>query len=171
MTGQETQEADSLDLLLKDLTPRLQALLWRYHVPEMDGQDLVQDAVLALLASRSRIENKPAWLLVAARNQCVSYQRRRNCWSRLVDSMDPERLRLLAPLVEAPQKATEIDHDIARVKRIWAELSESDRMLLALRFFHGLGPSAIASRIRCHPGSVRRATLRALARIKRALGI
>jgi RNA polymerase sigma factor (sigma-70 family) len=168
MTCPVTQESDRLAALLKILEPQLRALLWRYRVPEMDAQDLIHDAVLAMLSRELQIADPRNWLFIAARNQCVSYLRRRHCWSRLVDAMDPERLQLLAPLVEPPQRAAEIDHD---VHCILAKLAESDRTLLTLRYIEGLGPTEIAAQIGCHPGSVRKATLRALSRIQDALGL
>lgn len=62
--------------LFERARPRLRALLKLYSVAPEDGEDLLQEAVLALWRKRIGVEDYEAWLVSALRVECLRYWRR-----------------------------------------------------------------------------------------------
>ena len=147
------------------LRPRMLSILARYKIPAADGDDLLQDALLATLKRWEDIENIEAWLLSVLRHQCCNYQRRRSCWSRIVQPMDPAELQAISFPLEPPQELLEVQCDLQRLR---PELCSDERHLLFLWFSEDLGRKEIASRIGCHPANVPKVIRRVLARLKAA---
>jgi RNA polymerase sigma factor (sigma-70 family) len=142
--------------------PRLRALLYRYQISATDGEDLLQEALLASLSHWEEIDNKQGWLLVTVRNLCSAYRRRQKCWARLVQATDDESIQMLARALPPPQSQVEINRDL---RRLLAHVGEHERYILYLKYVEQLGPSELASRIDCHPASVRKMVLRAMSRL------
>jgi RNA polymerase sigma factor (sigma-70 family) len=158
---------DSADIraVLELMAPRLRMVLARYQIPPADGEDLIQEAVLVTLSRWAEIHNKQGWLLITLRNLCTVYLRRQKCWTRLIESMDPQCLQALAVAMAPSQPACDTSRDL---RKLLATLDARERQLLYLRYCENLGPSEVASRLGCHPASVRRMVLRLVARLKAA---
>lgn len=150
-----------------NLRARTRALLWRYRIPSCDQEDLLQDALLAMVRAGEGVAHRERWLLGTARNLCAEYHRRRKCWERLVEFVDPETLCSLTPLIDPPQSSAEASHDLSKAL-ILSQLTPHERTMIRLRFEQGLASWEIASRIGCHEGNVRKATAKALARLRQA---
>src|SRR5947199_1593934 len=114
-------DPDAITGVLEFLTPRLRRLLARYQIPAMEGEDLLQDALLATLSQWDQIENKEGWLLMTMRNLCSAYSRKRRCWARLVHTTDTETLQALADALTPPQARREVIRDL---KRLLEEVSD-----------------------------------------------
>ena len=73
------QPCDDLGLqeFLDRMRPRLRALFTRYRVPAQDTEDILQQALLALVYKREKIRDPQAWLLGTLRNTCLLYWRER----------------------------------------------------------------------------------------------
>ncbi len=156
---------DAIRSVLEQLTPRLRVLLNRYQISHADGEDLLQEALLVTFSRWEEIDNKAGWLLITVRNLCSAYQRRRRCWSRLVQAVDDEAIQMLARTLPPPQDQVEIIEDI---KKLFSRVAAVDRNVVYLKYCEDLGPTQLASRIDCHPASVRKMTLRALEHLRRA---
>jgi RNA polymerase sigma factor (sigma-70 family) len=155
-------DSNSIQSVLELLTPRLRIMIFSYHISSIDGEDLIQEAILAILPKWGEIQNKEGWLLNTVRNLCSAHQRRQKCWSRLVQSTDAETLQKLARALSPPQIRTEYIEDL---KRLLGEVGGRDRYLLYLKFYEELGPTELASRMGCHPANVRKMALRILRRL------
>ena len=76
----------SVECLLNEQRPQILAILARYRVPASDAEDLVQDALLALVYKHESIRKPQAWLLGTLRNRCRLYWRQRRL--RICESLD-----------------------------------------------------------------------------------
>src|SRR4051812_50221583 len=71
------QEEAVLELFLHRIRPRLRALFSRYRIPLEDTEDILQQALLALLYQWQTVRDPEAWLLGTLRNRCLLYWRDR----------------------------------------------------------------------------------------------
>src|SRR6185295_15003659 len=62
--------------LLEHARPRLQALLNLHRVAPEDGEDVLQEALLALWRKRAQVKDYEAWLFSAVRMECLRYRTR-----------------------------------------------------------------------------------------------
>jgi RNA polymerase sigma factor (sigma-70 family) len=161
MSGDVNEETTAE--VLSALLPRLRKLISRYQIPSQDGEDLAQEVVSIALLHWKQIEHKDRWLLVATKNLCAAYHRRRKAWDRLVQSVDPSELQALPRIVSPPQENSDRVRDL---KRLFAKLDRKHRLLIYLRYYEELGPTELAAQIGCHPANVRKALLRTLARLR-----
>lgn len=160
-------EPPGLEAVLRRLDPRVRALLWRYRIPPSDRDDVFQEAILAMLRAGEEVADRERWCFATARNLCAEYHRRRKCWERLVEPVDPATLCGLTPAIDPPQSAAEAKHDLQTALDL-SQLSDNERKLIRLRYGYGLASHEIASRMGCHQGNVRKATAKALARLRQA---
>jgi DNA-directed RNA polymerase specialized sigma24 family protein len=65
----------SLEDFLKRVRPRLKAQFLRYGIPLQDTEDILQQALLALIYQRQEIRDPEAWLIGTVRNKCLLYWR------------------------------------------------------------------------------------------------
>jgi RNA polymerase sigma factor (sigma-70 family) len=166
MNGEmQDRKTEEVEVALAVLRPRLLSVLAQYQIPPADGDDLLQEAVIAALGQWDRIENRQAWLLTVLRYRCSLYRRRRNCWKRLILAMDPDDLQALAKPMDPPQELQDIRRDLRRLMR---DLSPDELRLLTMRFVQNLGRKEVASRLGCHPANVPKVLHRILVRLKTA---
>jgi hypothetical protein len=59
---------------LKDVEPRLNRLLADYHIPIEDREDIVQQALLALLYQWEKIREPESWLFGTIKRHCLMYK-------------------------------------------------------------------------------------------------
>jgi RNA polymerase sigma factor (sigma-70 family) len=156
-------ESDSIERVLESLAPRLRTLMCRYHISYEDREDLVQEAILVTLPRWEEIENKQGWLLTTIRNLCSVYQRRRKCWSKLVQNTDTSTLQSLAPCIPPPQVQSDYATDL---KIILNKTDRKEIFFLYLRYVEELGPTELAAKIGCHPANIRKRAIRTLRHIQ-----
>src|SRR5260370_415108 len=80
--------------VLEPVRPQLVKMLKAYRVPLPDSQDLVQDALLALVTRWEHVREPGLWLIGAVRNLCRKYVRRQ--LSSKTVRVDREQLEWLA---------------------------------------------------------------------------
>src|ERR1700744_6655193 len=71
------QVESSLEGFLKQVRPRLKAAFARYRIPPQDNEDILQQALMALVHRGEGIRDPEAWLLGTVRNKCLLYWRGR----------------------------------------------------------------------------------------------
>ncbi len=103
----------SLEALLVSLRPRLRRLFARYQVPVEEGEDILQQALLALVVKGQEVFCPEAWLLGTVRNRCLLYWRRRR--RALQDSMDPRLLEALAAPTQPLQEIDDLRRDLEKL--------------------------------------------------------
>jgi RNA polymerase sigma factor (sigma-70 family) len=171
MAAPEAQPAlDPITTFFHRIRPRLLRLLSRAHIPALDREDLLQDALVDLVVQWSRIEHPEAWLLGTLRNKSLSYLRnqRRGFRGRCVAVGGPEDLERLA----GPVPADELDQrlDLACLARA---LPVRQQRILWLYYGLGLSERELLDHLAAkRPTSVqtlRKDRWRAILRLRRAL--
>jgi RNA polymerase sigma factor (sigma-70 family) len=165
MSALNTSAAESsLELFLKYVRPRMKTLLVHYGVPPQDSEDIVQQALLALLYQRHAIRDPEAWLMGTLRNKCLLYWRERR--RKLYDAVDAAMLELMAEPLPPEQESEDLRRDLeAAIER----LPERCRALLALRYSQGYEPPELARRLGYRPTSISKTTTRCLAALTQQL--
>lgn len=112
-TGGQRREELSLEELLIAIQPRIRVLFARYRVPVEEGEDILQQALLALVIHGERVFNREAWLLGTLRKRSLLYWRRQR--KALHEAVDPQLLELLAPSIQPPQEHDDLRRDLERL--------------------------------------------------------
>jgi RNA polymerase sigma-70 factor (ECF subfamily) len=158
------QVESSLEGFLKQVRPRLKATFIRYRIPLQDTEDILQQALMALVYHREEIRDPEAWLLGTVRNKCLLYWRERR--RRLYESVDAAVLDAIAEPVGPAQESSHFQHDLAQALE---RLPERCRELLAMRYHQGYDPLELAERLGYSPASISKVTTRCLAALTRHL--
>ena len=153
----------SLEQLLRNLRPRLKGLFARYGIPPQDTEDILQQALLALVHQRNEIRDSEAWLFGCLRNKCLLYWRDHR--RRLYEAVDAAVLELVAEPMAPAQEAVDLRRDLASALD---QLPERCRYLLSLRY-QGHETSELAARLGYSQGSISKVTTRCLAALTRRL--
>ncbi len=150
--------------IFERIRPRAQGLLYRYHIPRQDADDLLQQALLVLFTKYGEVRYPEAWILGTLRNQCLRYWRRHRM--RASDPLDDDLLERLGEPLPPRQELGDLRRDL---ELAIARLPERHRAVLRLRFGFGLGAAEIASRLDYRPASIRKILNRCLAALGREL--
>jgi RNA polymerase sigma-70 factor (ECF subfamily) len=145
--------------------PRLERIVAHFRIPAAEAEDLLQEVWLSAVRHWERLENPEAWLSRAFYLICCAHCGRRKKRQRL-HYMDVPLLETLAPAEKPAQERTELLRDLSTLA---AFLSQRDRLLLQLRYVLGLSCAETAIRLGCRPGSVRKLSARALARMRQGV--
>ncbi len=144
--------------LIERVYPRLRRIVSRYRIPPQDGEDLLQETFLILVAKWETVENPDAWILATLANRCIIYWRKSR--SRLWDLVDGAVLEMLAE--EAPHAQNGVDLRVD-LENLLANLPDRCRSLLRLRYQLGCSTTETAERTGYSPSSVRKITRRCIA--------
>ncbi|HEX9941285.1 MAG TPA: RNA polymerase sigma factor [Thermoanaerobaculia bacterium] len=137
--------------------PRLQALLRLYRVGPEDGEDLLQEAILALWRKRVQVKDYEAWLLSALKVECLRYRRRAG--RQIYSALDEPALERLA----GPDGFSETDPSLRQdLRRLIRRLPARHQALIHLRYGLGLTPEETASRLGYRLSSLKKTTTRCL---------
>ncbi|HEV3073597.1 MAG TPA: sigma-70 family RNA polymerase sigma factor [Thermoanaerobaculia bacterium] len=141
---------------LEAARPKLYSMLASYKVPPEDADDLLHDAILALLKQGTDgVANPQAWLLGILRIKILDYRRWRARQSSLMQLLS----RAIVASEPPPQLHLDAVHDLLALT---AHLPARVVTILWLRFGLGRKPREVAQILRCRPDSVRKLTRRAL---------
>jgi len=154
----------SLEQFLAKVRPRLKILFARYRIPPQDTEDILQQALLALVYQRQGIRDPEAWLLGTLRNKCLVYWRDHR--RKLYDAVDAAVLECMAEPLAPAQEDADLRRDLATAIE---RLPERCRSLLSLRYRHGYEPPELAKRLGYSPSSISKVTTRCLAALTRQL--
>jgi len=155
---------DSLEEFLKRVRPRVKALFLRYRIPPQDTEDILQQALLALVYHRESIRDPEAWLLGTLRNKSFLYWRVQR--RKLYEAVDSTVLEVMAAPLESTQEEEDLRRDLAGVLEL---LPERCRSLLSLRYRQGCNPAEMARQLGYSQGSISKITTRCLAALTRRL--
>jgi RNA polymerase sigma factor (sigma-70 family) len=165
MSALDHPEVDtSLEDFLKRVRPRLKALFQRYSIPPQDTEDILQQALLALIYQRQAIRDPEAWLIGTVRNKCLLYWRAHR--RKLYEAVDAAVLDCMAEPMQPAQEALDVRRDLAAAI---GDLPERCRSLLALRYQQGYEPAEVAERLGYSQSSISKVTQRCLAALTRRL--
>jgi len=160
----QRQVETSLEDFLKRVRPRLKTLFARYRIPPQDTEDLLQQALLALVYQRQNIRDPEAWLVGTLRNKCLLYWRERR--RKLYDAVDSAVLECMAEPMAPAQEGADLARDLTSVLE---RLPERCRSLLSLRYRQGFEPTELAERLGYSQSSISKITTRCLAALTRHL--
>lgn len=163
---EETWSAE-LGAVLEQVRPQLARLFGAYRIPAPDAEDLVQDALLGLVANWPDVREPCAYLVGAARHLCRFYVRQQIRQRARIAPADPDQLERLAG--SAPSGQDERDA-LADVERLARTLGPRPRHLLRLLLGLGFDEDELARSLGgAKPASLRRARRRALTRLRELL--
>lgn len=153
----------SLEAFLRNVRPRLKTLFVRYAIPPQDTEDLLQQALLALIYQRHVVRDPESWLIGTLRNKCLLYWREHR--RKLYEVVDATVLELMAEPIPPAQETTDMRRDLANALE---QLPERCRSLLSLRY-QGFEPLEVAERLGYSQASIGKVTNRCLAALTRRL--
>lgn len=151
--------------LLRRLRPRVLWLLGRHRIPPQDGDDLVQQTLLALIGKYGEVRDPEAWVLGTLRHKCLRYWRRS---ATLFERVEEEVLEQTAPAEAPGQELADLRHDL---EAALARLPERCRRILRQRYALGYRATEIAEALGYPPATVRKITSRCLRALARELGV
>jgi RNA polymerase sigma factor (sigma-70 family) len=158
------QEEAGLELFLHQVRPRLKLLFARYRIPPQDTEDILQQALLALIYQWQGIRDPEAWLLGTVKNRCLLYWRDRR--RQLYEVVDSTVLDWLAEPMAPAQEHADLVRDLSTVIE---RLPERCQSLLLLRYRLGYEAAEVAERLGYSPTSMSKITTRCLAALMRQL--
>ncbi len=134
-------DASAGEMLCDLYHPALMRFCFRYLGSEDEAEDVVQEVFLRVLKNDARPENFRAWIYKIARNRCLDVIRmrgRRRDHQALptASRLDADLTGCLTRLVRREQRA--------HLRRALAELPESQREVLHLRYAEDLSRADIA---------------------------
>ncbi len=140
----------------------------RVHRPA-DAEDLTQIVFVKALEALPRYESRGipfgGWLFRLARNTVIDFTRTRHEHAELSAAED------VSGSDEAPEDVALARQDMEAVAQALAALTDEQRDAIALRFFAGLSAREAAAAMGKQEGTVRGLQFRAIAALRRRLGI
>lgn len=161
---ERTENALPFEQFLKEVEPRLKRLLALYRIPSQDAEDILQQALLALLYQWERVRNPESWLFGTVRRHCLMYWRSQR--RRIYSSVDATILEWLSAPVEPSQERADLIYDL---ENLIDRLPSRCRTLLRLRFRLGYEPLEVARKLGYRASSIGKVTKRCLAALSREL--
>ena len=140
----------------------------RVHRPS-DAEDLTQLVFVKVLEALPRYEQRGipfgGWLFRLARNTIIDHTRTRR------DHADLDALSDRATDEAGPDEVVALRGDLDRVAQALTELTDEQREAIELRFFAGLSAREAAEVMGKQEGTVRGLQFRAIAALRRSLGM
>lgn len=160
----QPQVESPLEGCLQGARARLKTLFAHYRIPPQDTEDILQQALLALVYHRDGIRDPEAWLLGTVRNKCLLYWREQR--RKIYDAVDAVVLDAMAEPLHPAQEGADMRRDLESALE---RLPERCRSLLSLRYRQGYAPAELAERLGYSPASISKITTRCLATLTRQL--
>lgn len=156
--------AETFERFLKAIGPKMKRVLTANHIPIEDAEDVLQQALLALVYQWDSIRDPESWLLGTLRRHCLMYWR--NHRRRLYSAVDSTLLEWLSQPVAPAQERSDLLYDL---RHMIARLPARCRSLLELRFQLGFEPAEVARRLGYRDSSIGKVTNRCLAALAREM--
>lgn len=161
---EHSEAAIPFDDLLKRAEPRLKRMLALYRIPPEDAEDLVQQALLALLYQWEQVRDPESWLMGTLKRHCLMYWRKDR--RRIYSAVDSALLEWLSGAVSPPQERADLLCDL---DNLLGRLPSRCRSVLRLRFRWGYEPPEVARHLGYRESSIGKITTRCLAALSREL--
>jgi RNA polymerase sigma factor (sigma-70 family) len=164
LTPEPTENVTTFEDFLKAVEPRLKRLLALHHIPSDDAEDVLQQALLALLYQWERVRDPESWLFGTVRRHCLMYWRTHR--RRIYSAVDSTLLELLSAPMAPSQERTDL---ICDLESLIDRLPLRCRSVLRLRFRLGYEPTEVAQMLGYRESSIGKITTRCLAALSREL--
>ncbi|HEY2292234.1 MAG TPA: sigma-70 family RNA polymerase sigma factor [Thermoanaerobaculia bacterium] len=159
-----TETVTTFEDFLKAVEPKLKRLLAQYHIPSDDAEDVLQQALLALLYQWERVRDPDSWLFGTVRRYCLMYWRTHR--RRIYNAVDSTLLELLSAPMAPSQERADL---ICDLESLIDRLPRRCRSVLRLRFRLGYEPTEVAQMLGYRESSIGKITTRCLAALSREL--
>lgn len=143
---------------LKEVEPRLKRLLANHRIPPEDAEDVLQQALLALVYQWERVRDPESWLFGTVKRHCLMYWRAQR--RRIYSSVDDTLLEWLASPVAPSQEHADLISDL---ENLIDRLPARCRRVLRMRFRLGYEPLEVAGKLGYRESSIGKVTTRCLA--------
>ncbi|HEY0513290.1 MAG TPA: sigma-70 family RNA polymerase sigma factor [Thermoanaerobaculia bacterium] len=164
LTPEPTENALSFEDFLKAVEPRLKRLLTVYRIPSEDAEDVLQQALLALLYQWERVRDPESWLFGTVKRHCLMYWRTHR--RRIYSAVDSTILEWLSEPIAPSQERADLLCDL---ESLINQLPARCRSILRLRFRLGYEPPEVARMLGYRESSIGKVTTRCLAALSREL--
>jgi RNA polymerase sigma factor (sigma-70 family) len=154
----------TFEQFLKAMGPKMKRLLAANHIPTADAEDVLQQALLALIYRWDTIRDPETWLLGTLRRHCLMYWRDQR--RRLYSAVDTAILEWLSRPVAPDQERSDLLRDL---RQMLERLPARCRSVLELRFQLGYEPAEVARRLGYRDSSIGKVTDRCLAALAREM--
>lgn len=156
--------SSALEPFLKAMGPKMKRLLASHRIPIDDAEDVLQQALLALIYQWDDIRDAELWLLGTLRRHCLMYWRTHR--RRLYSAVDSTILEWLSQPVAPAQERSDLLCDL---RQMIGRLPPRCRSVLELRFQLGYEPAEVAQRLGYRDSSIGKVTNRCLAALAREM--
>jgi RNA polymerase sigma factor (sigma-70 family) len=156
--------SSSFEQFLTAMGPKMKRLLAANRIPGEDADDVLQQALLALIYHWDTIRDPESWLLATLRRHCFLYWR--NHRRRLYSAVDTTILEWLSQPVSPPQERGDL---ICDLRQLIERLPARCRSVLELRFLLGYESQEVARRLGYRGSSMTQVTNRCLAALAREM--
>jgi RNA polymerase sigma factor (sigma-70 family) len=164
LTPEPTQNAESFEDFLTAMEPKLKRLLAVYRIPADDAEDVLQQALLALLYQWERVRDPESWLFGTVKRHCLMYWRTHK--RRIYLAVDSTILEWLSEPIAPNQEKADLLCDL---ESLIHQLPPRCRSILRLRFRLGYEPPEVAKMLGYRESSIGKITTRCLAALSREL--
>jgi RNA polymerase sigma factor (sigma-70 family) len=164
LTPEPIENVASFEDFLKGVEPRLKRLLAVYRIPCDDAEDVLQQALLALLYQWERVRDPESWLFGTVRRHCLMYWRTHR--RRIYSAVDSAILEWLSQPIAPSQERTDLLCDL---ESLIQRLPTRCRSVLRLRFRLGYEPPEVARLLGYRESSIGKITNRCLAALSREM--
>jgi RNA polymerase sigma factor (sigma-70 family) len=164
LTPEPTENVATFEDFLKAVEPRLKRLLALYRIPSDDAEDVLQQALLALLYQWERVRDPESWLFGTVRRYCLMYWRTHR--RRIYSAVDSALLEWLSTPIAPSQERMDLLCDL---ESLIERLPPRCRSVLRLRFRLGYEPLEVARMLGYRESSIGKITNRCLAALSREL--
>ncbi len=165
-------DADAYQELVRRYQGPAHRLAWLITRDVAGAEDVTQDAFVKAYYALDRFRSGSAfrpWLFRIVANEAKNRRRGRKRQEGLVERLGPERAS--GGAVPSPE-VTALVNDERRVLLAAIErLKESDRTVIALRYFMDLSEAEMATALGCAPGTVKSRLSRALGRLRKEMPV
>jgi RNA polymerase sigma factor (sigma-70 family) len=164
LTPEPTENLTTFEDFLKAVEPKLKRLLALHHIPGDDAEDVIQQALLALLYQWERVRDPESWLFGTVKRHCKMYWRTHR--RRIYSAVDSALLELLSAPMAPSQERTDLLCDL---ESLIDRLPRRCRSVLRLRYRLGYEPTEVAQMLGYRESSIGKITNRCLAALSREL--
>ncbi|HEY9423009.1 MAG TPA: sigma-70 family RNA polymerase sigma factor [Thermoanaerobaculia bacterium] len=158
-----TENAAPFEEFLREVEPKLKRLLATWKIPSEDAEDILQQALLALLYQWERVRDPESWLFGTVRRHCLMFWRTNR--RRIYSAVDSAILEWLSPPIAPAQEKADLLCDL---ESLIDKLPPRCRSLLRLRQL-GFEPPEVANKLGYRASSIGKITNRCLAALSREL--
>jgi RNA polymerase sigma factor (sigma-70 family) len=163
-TPEPTEMVVPFEEFLKAVEPKLKRLLAVYRIPSEDAEDVLQQALLALVYQWERVRDPESWLFGTLKRHCLMYWRMHR--RRIYSAVDTTILEWLSEPIAPSQERADLLCDL---ENLIERLPSRCRSLLRLRFGLGYEPLEVAHKLGYRASSIGKITTRCLAALSREL--